>query len=430
VWLWNLPSKFPFAANVAVLSGGASLGHCFTLAAAPILTRLYSPYDLGQFGLFNIFLSLTAIATALQYDAAIVSAPGQEQAAHLTKLSMLFTVPVGITGGLLLHLMIHLSFLGFGTLPVYAPVLMALTIVFSGLFSILRYWSIRDERFGVVSQAMILQNGGRAISQVALGMFQSHGLGLLVGEVFGRSLGMGRMMRNTWPAVSKYALSLHDAAKALRENRRFPLYSMPSALMNQLGTALPLPLLASLYGADSAGYYSLVWRVLALPVVLLSYGTADAFHSRAALYAREDMGSVLQLFHKTSSALLLIGMVPALALSIYGQPLFGFVFGSRWRISGTIAVIVAPWFLASFVVSPLSRLVFVLQGQRFKLIYDVLILGGNLGLFFLSRQLGWPMIRMITAMSGLNTASNVVYYLVLLRIATTATRNWRNDKVS
>jgi len=78
--------------------------------------------------------------------------------------------------------------------------------------------------------------------------------------------------------------------------------------------------------------------------------------------------------------------------------------------------------LTSFIVSPLSRLVYVLHGQRLKLIYDVLILGGNLMVFFVARQLGWPMLRMVTAMSGMNTASKVVYYLVLLRIAATPMR--------
>lgn len=420
--LRNLQRKFPFATNVAVLSGGASLGHCFTMALAPILTRLYSPRDIGQLGLFSAFLTVATTATALQYDAAIVSAPGQEKAAHLTKLSMLLTIPASIAGGLLLYAVIHFAFLGFGALPGYAAGFMALTIFFSGFFSLLRYWSIRDEQFGVISQAMVFQNGGRAMLQVVLGIFPTHVLGLLASEVFGRSVGMSRMMRRTWPVVRTYTLNLRDAATTLGENRQFPLYSMPSALVNQLGTTLSLPLLASLYGTDSAGYYSLVWRVLALPVVLLSDGVADAFHSRAAFHAREDVERVPGLFHRTAIALLIIGMIPAIVLSFYGEPLFSFAFGSKWRLSGTIAAIVAPWFLASFVVSPLSRLVYVLQGQRLKLIYDVVILGGNLGLFAVSRHAGWSMLQMITSMSGLNTAARVVYYLVLLRLVSTAAR--------
>ncbi len=414
--------NFPFAVNVAVLSGGVSLGHCFTLVAMPLLTRLYLPHDIGNLGLFTGFLAVTAVAASLQYDVAIVSASEEKEAAHLATLSMLLALPMSVTGGLLLYVMIHFSLVGFGVLPVYAAGLMPPTILFAGLFSILRYWSLRGERFEMVSQATVLQNGGRSLLQVTLGVIGLQSFGLLLGEACGRGIGMSRMMRNAWPVMRKYALSSRDVAKALKDNRQFPLYSMPSSLLNQLGTSLPLPLLVTLYGADVGGYYTLVWRVLAVPVVLVGASIADAFHSRAALYAREHPQRLLRFFHSTSAALLAIGIAPALLIFFFGEPIFTFAFGIRWRLSGTIAAIVAPWFLTSFVVSPLSRLVYVLRGQRLKLIYDVLILGGNLMVFVFARHLGWTMLGTVTIMSGVNTASKIVYYLVLLRIAATAMR--------
>jgi len=412
--------SFRFATDVAVLSGGASLGHLFTIAAAPILTRLYLPQDIGGLGLFNAFLGIAAIVASLQYDVAIVSAPGQKEAAHITRLSILLAIPISVAGGLLLYAMIRFSLVGFGALPAYAAGLMVPTIFFAGLFSVLRYWSLREEKLGSVANAVILQNVARNASQVALGAMGLHSFGVLLGEVLGRGIGMSRMMRNTWPVVRKYTLSLRDATETLRNNRRFPLYSAPSSLLNQLGMSLPLPLLVSLYGADVGGYYSLVWRALAVPVALFGSSVADAFHSRSAFYARENPKGLLHFFHRTTLALLAIGIIPAVAIFIFGEPIFLFVFGTKWVLSGTIASIVAPWFLTSFIVSPLSRLVYVLRGQRLKLIYDLLILGGNLMVFFLARQLGWPMLDTVIAMSGINTASKVVYYFVLLRIASTA----------
>ncbi len=412
--------KFPFAANVAVLSGGASLGHCFTVLAAPLMTRLYLPHDIGNLGLFIEFLAVIAVVASLQYDVAIVSASEEKEAAHLATLSMLLTLPMSVAGGCLLYILIHYSLMGFGVLPAYSAGLMAPAIFFAGLFSILRYWSLRYERFEIVSQATVFQNGGRSLLQVVLGVLGLHSFGLLLGEVCGRGIGMSRMMRNAWPAMRKGGLSSRDAAKTLKDNRLFPLYSMPSSFLNQLGTSLPLPLLVTLYGTDAGGYYTLVWRVLAVPVVLVGATIGDAFHSRAALYTREDPKRLLRFFHRTSAALLAMGMVPAITVFIFGEPMFTFAFGIKWKLSGTIAAIVAPWFLTSFIVSPLSRLVYVLRGQRLKLIYDILILGANLMVFVVARHLGWTMLHMLAIMSAANTTSKVVYYLVLLRIATTA----------
>jgi len=414
--------SFPFASNVAVLSGGASLGHCFTLAAAPLLTRLYLPHDIGNLGLFTAFLAVTVVTASLQYDVSIISASDEKEAAHLTMLSTLFAFPMSVASGLLLYAMIHYSLVGFGALPTYAAGLMVPTMLFAALFAILRYWSLRAEKFGILSHAVIFQNGGRSVMQVALGTIGLHSFGLLLGEVLGRGIGMSRMAGNAWPVIRKYSLSKRDAARALAANRQFPLYSMPSSLLNQLGTSLPLPLLVMLYGADVGGYYTLVWRVLAVPAALVGASMADAFHSRAAIYAREDPKRLLKFFHSTSRALLAIGIAPGLIVFFFGEPLFAFAFGTRWKLSGTIAAIVAPWFLTSFIVSPVSRLVYVLRGQRLKLIYDVLILGGNLTVFFFARHLGWTMLGTVATISGVNTASQFVYYLVLFRIAATAMR--------
>jgi O-antigen/teichoic acid export membrane protein len=383
---------------------------------------LYLPQDIGNLGLFNAYLGIAVVTASLQYDVAIVSASEERQASHLAVMSVIFAIPMSVASGAILHALRRFSFLGFQSLPWYAVELMVASVFFAALFSILRYWSLRHEQFGDVSQALLFQNGGRSVVQAALGALVPHSLGLLLGEVLGRCVGMSRMLRSAWPVVRKYPLSGRTPLEALMRNRRFPLYSMPSSLLNLLGTSLPLPFLVTLYGAGAGGYYSLVWRVLAVPVVLVGTSMADAFHSQAALYARTDPKRLLRFFHNSTIGLIAIGAVPAITILIFGGPIFLFTFGPNWRISGTIASIVAPWFLASFVVSPLSRLVYVLHGQRLKLIYDVVVLGGNLAVFALARGHNWPMLQMIAAMSVMNTISKLVYYLVLLRIASAGCR--------
>jgi O-antigen/teichoic acid export membrane protein len=414
--------RFPFAANVVLLSGGASLGHCFTLAAAPILTRLYLPSDIGTWGLFTALLGVAVVAASLQYDVAIVSAHTEKEAAHLAKLSLIFAVPMSAGCGMLLYEMSRRSLLGFGSLPRYAGWMMVASVFFAALFSTLRYWSLRNEHFATVSQGLLFQNGVRSLAQVALGLVGLHELGLLLGEAIGRAIGMSRMFRIAWPTMRHYPLKRRSSIAALVCHRRFPIYSTPSSLLNLLGTSLPLPLLVTLYGPDAGGYYSVVWRVLAVPVALIGTSMADAFHSQASLYARNDPKRLLRFFHNSTMGLVAIAIIPAVVIGIFGQPIFVFVFGAKWKLSGAIAAIVAPWFLSSFVVSPLSRLVYVLHGQRLKLIYDIAVLGGNLGVFALAGRNGWPVLHMIAAMSVMNTASRIIYYLVLLRIATTGCR--------
>ena len=93
---------------------------------------------------------------------------------------------------------------------------------------------------------------------------------------------------------------------------------------------------------------------------------ADAFQARLALYVRDTPNRIVQLFHRTSAGLMFVGIIPTALLMFYAEPTFQTVFGEKWILAGRMAAIVAPFFLAQFVVSPLSRLVFVLGRSAFE----------------------------------------------------------------
>jgi len=85
-------------------------------------------------------------------------------------------------------------------------------------------------------------------------------------------------------------------------------------------------------------------------------------------------------------------------------------------LSGTIAAIIAPWYLLDFVVSPVSRILWVLGGQEMKLIWDVLCLVSLLGVFLAAQRRGMDLIPTIRVLTMVNVALRGIYFLILLRI--------------
>jgi O-antigen/teichoic acid export membrane protein len=164
------------------------------------------------------------------------------------------------------------------------------------------------------------------------------------------------------------------------------------------------------------GQFALTCRVLAVPLALIATSVADTFHSRVALCVREKPDQVLTLFLRTTAGLFSLALIPALVLFFFGDRLFALVFGERWSIAGTLAGISAPLFLAQMVVSPLSRLVFVLRGQKSKLIYDVALITGTLLIFGLSWRQKFTLIHTVWAITLVNILCYIIYYAVLLRI--------------
>jgi lipopolysaccharide exporter len=409
-----------FWKDVAILGGGTALAQSLNVLMAPVLTRIYKPVAFGQYALFVSFLNVATVGLSLRYELGIVAVQTERKAAELAVVACLLVIPMSALGSGILLSLIRFSILGFNELPAYSAVLTLCALLLAGIFSVLRYWFVRQEQFGRISQALVVQSGVRCLSQIVLGVVSGQLGGLLGGEILGRSAATVRMFGTAFQRIRPLMISSNalSIAEVLGENRQFPLYSFASSLVDSAAANLPLPLLVWYYGAQSGGYFSLVQRVLAVPLVLISASVADAFQARLALYMRTEPASVKSIFRKTGLGLLWVGLLPTGVLVLFGEPAFRFVFGRSWTSAGKMAAIVAPLFLAQFIISPLSRLVFVLGGQRWKMSYDVLAVSGVIGVFLFSKWQNLPLMQVIKLLSAVGTFTFIVYYIVLARIVT------------
>jgi O-antigen/teichoic acid export membrane protein len=414
-WLRELRTN-PFFRDAALLSGGSATGQLFTLAVSPLLTRMYGPVDFATLGLFMSFLSVAGVGVTLQFETSIMSAVDSSEASYLALSAAFIGIPTSIAAGLALHFFIRYSMLGFGRLPEFIPIALSLVMCFVGYFAVLRYWSLRKGSFRDVSQAMVVQSGARAIFQTLSGIMGLHSAGLIVGETLGRGVGMGRMFRSAWPELKKHVAEFRwsECKRALLRNWKFPILSFPSSLIDALCMSIALPLLVQEYGPQNGGYYALSWRVLALPSVLITQSVADTFHSRIAVCARETPIRVLAYFKRTSLTLLLAGSVPCLILMLWARPIFTMIFGAQWAAAGTMTALIAPWYLAQFVVNPLSRVVLVLSGQETKLIWDMVCLVTVPSLFYFAREREMGVFQTVGLLSIVSALLYVAYFAVLV----------------
>jgi O-antigen/teichoic acid export membrane protein len=405
-------------ASVAVLAGGTAAGQVLTVAAAPALTRLYSPDDLGRLALYMAFVNVASVGTSLRYELAIVAAPTKAEAALLTVISLVAVAPTSVLLAIGMYVMISTGLLGFDGLPAVTCAAVLVSLVLSGAGSALRYWFVRQEAFPIITRVLVWQGGVRSLSQIGLGATGVGWSGLLIGDLFGRAFGVSRMMRLCWPSISPDVFPLHVTRllQTLRAYSKFPIYNLPSAVIDSLSVSIVVPLVSQIYGTESAGFFSLVYSVLALPVTLVTRSVADVFHGRMALYARQDQDAIRRLFFSTSAALLLIGFLPTLGAMALGPTLFGWIFGERWTIAGQLAGAIAPWMLASLVVSPLSRVIEIFQAQEFKFIYDLSALVGVVVALWAAGALRLDLLQAVQILSSMRILGYVIYFGVLLKV--------------
>jgi lipopolysaccharide exporter len=411
------------AANAAVLAGGTALGQALTVIASPLLTRLYGPNDLGRLGLYMAFVNVATVATSLRYENGIVAARTNREAAHLTLIAVLLVVPLSIMFSVGLLVLTRQGLLGFDALPGSAALLVLFSLLVTGATSGFRYWFVREEAFGLVARVTVWQNGARSIAQVALGLVGLGWGGLLIGDLLGRLIGVGRLVRLSWPSLVEHLSALDRAA--LRDSlwtwRKLPIYDLPSSLVDTLAVGLTVPLISQSYGTEAAGYVSLVLSVLSLPVGVVSRSVADVFHARMALYARTNSAHMMRLFLMTTGTLLLVGLPPTGAVMLLGPLLFPWLFGASWVTAGHLAAEIAPWVLASLVVAPVSRVVIVFQAQELKLIYDLVSLAALVCPLLLAGALRLDLLDSMKFLSVAKVAAYCVYFAVLVFVVRRAT---------
>lgn len=393
-------------------------GQLVAVCALPAITRLYSPADMGYYGLLLSYIGLASVAVSLKYETAIMTPAEPDEGVRLTLLAMLVAVPASALLSLLLVALIRHSLLGFGILPISAVWWTFAALLLTGIFSSLRFFLLRHEHFEAITKVSFAQNLARVATQILTGLFKLGWLGLITGEIAGRSSGLRVLLRPFYTVLRDgwRQLNTRDFLRTMNRFRRFPLFSLPSSLVDTAAVTVVLPLLAHYHGAAAAGLFALAQRVLTLPAGLVGQSVADAFHARLSVAARQRPCEIRTVFVRTAHLLTLVSVPPTLLFMCVGRPLFALAFGESWRVAGAIAVAMAPWTLAQLVVSPLSRAVFVLSGQATKLIYDAVSLGLVLLVLVSASRAGYDIVNTVWLISAARVVSYGVYFLVLRRI--------------
>ena len=163
--------------------------------------------------------------------------------------------------------------------------------------------------------------------------------------------------------------------------RRFPIFSSGSALLANLGVRAPLLLLVAYFGTEIGGQYALAERVLYLPLTVVAGSVGQVFIAEGALLAREQPAELMRLFRRTTLALGLAAIGPAIAIAVAVPSLAGLVFGERWSEAGLIVAVLVPMFYVAFVMTSTGDVLYIVERQALHLVREILrftLLGGSL----------------------------------------------------
>jgi O-antigen/teichoic acid export membrane protein len=408
-----------FARDVSVLAGGAALGQSLALLAAPLLTRLYSPGDFGVLAVYTSIIGLLGAVATLRYQLAIPLPETDEEGRTVLVLSLIIgaALPALVAVAVLVGGESMAQYLGLAPVIPFLWVI-PLGLLGFGMYQALNFWAIRRSAFRQISKTKIYQGLGMVGGQLVLGALHGGPLGLLVGDVIGRSSGVTNLAQLAWRDVRRMGLPRWgDLFRTALRYRQFPLVSSFSALLNSAGLQVAPLLLVAYYGSSVAGLFALAQRLIGMPMTLVGQSIGQVYMAEAVKVLHSDPARLIKLFLGTARKLLFLGFAPLLLLAVGGPYLFSAVFGEAWFEAGSFVRILAGMFLLQFVMSPLSQTLNILECQGAQLFWDALRLSCVVGTLTGAHFLNLSPSMMVTVYSvAMFLCYGLLFFLVMALI--------------
>lgn len=370
----SIPSRFrlllgapgirgTFAIAVATVGGQAIL-----IAILPVLSRLYSPAEIGAFSVVVALAGSIAPASALRLDAAVLI---PEELRETRALATLAVVAVVLTSSLwaLATGLLAPSLLEGATAPHLGVWVFVITL-FMGFFMLLSQLAVRDRLYTDIATRSLVQPAVTAAAQVACGIAALGASGLLAGAALGRVAGMVGLALKTRRYFGDHRLA--DVVSVAKRFWRFPAIFAPSAVFNSLGLQIPLITVAAVYGVETAGYLGIAERVIAIPITVVGTAVGQVFVGEIAKRRRDRRGGYLRMYLKVSGVLALVSLLGVGAIAVSAPWVVPWALGDQWKPAAHFVVILAITGGFRLVVSPMTGVIALFERARASVLLDAM----------------------------------------------------------
>lgn len=362
-----LLKKNKFIKQTFSLFSGSFVSQLIFLIFTPLITRIFSPSEMGVYAIFLSLATMIPIFSTLRFEDAILLVKSKSDAQSLAFISFISSIFF-----ILLFCIVSI-FLSENISQIFNIDSKTLFLIFIGGFVL----SVRETLIN-----LLIKN--KDYSKVAYNKVQNS-LGINLIQYFSKSilglsmLSLSKVFIDTisliplfFTYISKNSIQLKNfhfskLKEIARVHKNFPLFNLPSSFINNLSQNLPLLFISAFYSLELAGLFSLATRVLRLPIDLISNSVRKVYYNEASTL-KDDRLKMFSLYKKVTSILFLIFIPIFLVIFFGGEWIFGIILGDEWSQSGQISRVLIFWFLMLFI-NPPSIVSFNILGKQKMLFY-------------------------------------------------------------
>ncbi len=356
-----------FVKNSLTLSGGVAVAQVLPFLFYPLLGRLFSAGEFGLLAAVTAIVSVLSVVGSGRYEAGILVAKSKREAARLAVLCVTMSVAVLVASWAVLQFVLAEPLARWFNEPGLSRWLFVCPVAafFVVVYNVYNEWCVREGYFKALGVNKIVNSGAIAVSKVLLGVVKICSQGLVVGDVIGRGISAAGCAVRAWMRDGRWfaAVRLGSLWPTAMRHKGYPLYTMPGQLLNALGQAAPVLMIAYFFDKTEVGYFSMAMTLFSVPINVVSSAIRDVYR-RQANDEFAHQGSCLGSFRRVLMLLTVIGVAALLLLVWFLPELMELFMGDGWGQAGRYAQLLAPAMVIMFISNSLSGLFIVVDKLR------------------------------------------------------------------
>lgn len=363
-----------FTRNFFTLFTGTAIAQIIPILISPILSRLYTPDEIGAYSLYYTVASILSVFTLGRYYSAIILPENDKEAFSLFQLcilltflfSLFFTIIILFAGQMIMPL-VGKEATGSKWNLFYILLMMLSYNIYVSYDS----WLNRFKLYKSMTTNKVTQVSICSFVQIA---FEFCGGGvLMLGRILGQLGSILIFYFNVKNLRKVYVITnLKDIYRVAKKYVEFPLYSMPNNLLNTISFNLPILLFGYFFDMTTTGYFSWSTLIILSPMSMITAALGQVLYQKVSELKNKGL-DIHEFVKKTYIKLLFISVLFFPIIGVFAPIIFKLLFGEEWENAGIYTQCMIPSLIFIFANNPISLIIFVQHKQKNYLIFELLL---------------------------------------------------------
>lgn len=319
----------------------SGFGYVVNLIFIPILTRFYSPEDMGYYGIFSTAVMLLIPILTLGNDYGVLN----ERSVTKSRRYLVKSAFAAVCLTLVIFILVVLIRLSTQLIPIeYNFLLLFPFVAFLAVLGGLGVsWLLRVGSEAVAGRALFVSMSCRSVFQSFFGLLGMPLGGLVLGEIIGRIIAIYSADKN-FVIFRRFFAKINSYEMIATGLSRYSMYVTPKLFLDNFIIWSPPFFVALIYGPEMGGLMTIVQRLGGMPVTLFNQSIGLIFHRSLVLDNSKNLLIIRKKMITYWCFLLFISSMCGIVLYHFSEAIFSKMFGDEWTDAGHFLLLCLPMY--------------------------------------------------------------------------------------